>query len=100
MEIWWSGTHRVEVYLPDDYAHEMCGVCGDFNSDPSNDLILGPKCVGDGEPGSLVKFFLKFLLDTSPFVGPLIPCFGLLLTSPLGFKARVGSALFTLSQGM
>ena len=55
MEIWWSGTHRVEVYLPDDYAHEMCGVCGDFNSDPSNDLILGPKCVGDGEPGSVVR---------------------------------------------
>ena len=54
MEIWWSGTHRVEVYLPSDYAHEMCGVCGDFNFDPSNDLILGPKCSGDGEPGSLV----------------------------------------------
>ena len=24
------------------------------------------------------------------------PCFGLLVTSPLGFKARVGSALFEL----
>ena len=58
MEIWWSGTHRVEVYLPSDYAHEMCGVCGDFNFDPSNDLILGPKCVGDGEPGSLVRVCL------------------------------------------
>ena len=55
LEIWWSGTHRVEVYLPSDYAHEMCGVCGDFNYDPSNDLILGPKCVGDGEPGSQVE---------------------------------------------
>ena len=28
------------------------------------------------------------------------PCFGLLVTSPLGFKARVGSALFELSGGI
>ena len=50
----------MEVYLPSDYAHEMCGVCGDFNFDPSNDLILGPKCVGDGEPGSLVMAYLHY----------------------------------------
>ena len=28
------------------------------------------------------------------------PCFGFLVTSPLGFKARVGSALFALSGGV
>ena len=28
------------------------------------------------------------------------PCFGLLVTSPLGFKARVGSALFELCGGV
>ena len=45
-------------------------------------------------------FFLKighrpifiFLADNCPFVGPLAPCFGFLVMSPLGFKARVGSA--------
>ena len=40
--------------------------------------------------------FLKFLLDTCPFVGPLIPQFW---TSPLGFKARANSALFKLCGG-
>ena len=39
-----------------------------------------------------VQFFLE---DISTFVGPLIPCFGLLVTSPLGFKARVGSLIRT-----
>ena len=32
--------------------------------------------------------------------GHWYPYFGLLVTSPLGFKARVGSALFELSRGM
>ena len=33
-------------------------------------------------------------------MGHWYPCFGLLVTSPLGFKARVGSALFELSGGV
>ena len=41
-------------------------------------------------------FFLKFLADTCPFWGHWYPCFGFLVTSPLGFKARVGSALFAI----
>ena len=46
-------------------------------------------------------FFFKFLEDMSPFLwGHWYPCFGLLVTSPLGFKARVGSALFELSRGI
>ena len=38
----------------------------------------------------------------SPFCGATgtYPCFGLLVTSPLGFKARVGSALFALGGGV
>ena len=42
-------------------------------------------------------FFLKFLADTCPFFGGhWYPCFGFLVTSPLGFKARVGSALYAI----
>ena len=41
-------------------------------------------------------FFIKFLADTCPFWGHWYPCFGFLVTSPLGFKARVGSALFAM----
>ena len=39
-----------------------------------------------------------FLSDTfiCPILGPLVPCFEFMVTSPLGFKARVGSALFIL----
>ena len=33
-------------------------------------------------------------------MGPLIPCFGLLVMFPLGFKARVGSALFATGGGI
>ena len=45
-------------------------------------------------------FFLKFLADTHVlFWGHWYPCFGFLVTSPLGFKARVGSALFAFCVG-
>ena len=44
--------------------------------------------------------FLKFLADTHfLFWGHWYPCFGFLVTSPLGFKARVGSALFAFCAG-
>ena len=40
-------------------------------------------------------FFLKFFLKS--FFGDIgYPCFGFLVTLPLGFKARVGSALFAI----
>ena len=38
--------------------------------------------------------FLKIILvDTRPFVGPLIPCLELMVPSPPGFKARAGSLI-------
>ena len=48
-------------------------------------------------------FFLNFFCRTHSHVifwGHWYPCFGFLVTSPLGFKARVGSALFTLRRRM
>ena len=38
-----------------------------------------------------------FLADTCPFLGSLVPLFW--ISSPLGFKARVGSALFAFCGG-
>ena len=35
----------------------------------------------------------KFSMDTCPCWAPLIPCFGLLVTSPLDFKGRVGGGV-------
>ena len=48
----------------------------------------------------LFFFFLNFCWAHVHFWGHWYPCFGLLLTSPLGFKARVGSALFELCGGV
>ena len=54
-------------------------------------------CV-DGETQS---FHLKVLkISLVLFWGYWYPCFGFLVTSPLGFKARVGSALFALQRLM
>ena len=57
-----------------------------------------PRCDRGVFNSDLVIFvFLKFLADTCPFFwGHWYPCFGFLVTSPLGFKARVGSALFAI----
>ena len=47
--------------------------------------------------GSFFCFVFKFLVDTHVlFWGHWYPCFGFLVTSPLGLKARVGSALFAI----
>ena len=46
-------------------------------------------------------FFLKFFCRTHSHVlfwGHWYPCFGFLVTSPLGFKARVGSALIRIAE--
>ena len=40
-------------------------------------------------------FLLNFYLTHVHFWGHWYPCFGLLVTSPLGFKARVGSLIHT-----
>ena len=46
-------------------------------------------------------FFLKIFGGHESFLwGHWYPSFGLLVTSPLGFKARVGSALFALGGGV
>ena len=48
---------------------------------------------------SYTTFLKKFWWIYVLFWGHWYPCFGLLVTSPLGFKARVGSALFAFFCG-
>ena len=47
-----------------------------------------------------IFFFKNFGGHESFLWGHWYPCFKLLVMSPLGFKARVGSALFELSEGV
>ena len=46
--------------------------------------------------GTFFFFFLSFWRTHVLFGGHWYPCFWFLVMSPLGFKARVGSALFTI----
>ena len=48
---------------------------------------------------SYIYIFFEFLADTCPFWDHWYPCFEFLVMLPLGFKARVGSALFTYCRG-
>ena len=51
-------------------------------------------------PKSFFFFFKMFWRTIVLLWGHWHPCFGFLVTSSLGFKARVGSALFALSGGV
>ena len=42
------------------------------------------------------KYFWLTHTHTSPVLEPLVPCFGFLETSPLGFKARVGCLIWVV----
>ncbi|KAK2145704.1 hypothetical protein LSH36_662g04064 [Paralvinella palmiformis] len=35
-----DGKNRFRLTLADSYAGEVCGLCGDFNGDPSNDFLM------------------------------------------------------------
>ena len=48
----------------------------------------------------LVTYYFCFWRTIVLLWGHWHPCFGFLVMSPQGFKARVGSALFTLSRGV
>ena len=56
-------------------------------------------CLPDFMCYTFFFFFKSFWRTHVLFWGHWYPCYGFLVTSPLGFKARVGSALFTFFCG-
>ena len=40
----WDGTSRVEVFLKAAYKNNVCGLCGNMNSNPEDDWKVGPAC--------------------------------------------------------
>ena len=59
-----------------------------------------PRAENDRQSDMTENITLNFGGHESFLWGHWYPCFGLLVTSPLGFKVRVGSALFKLSGGV
>jgi hypothetical protein len=44
----------------EDHMQNVCGFCGNFNDDKSDDWIVGPyqPCAGGSTPGAVVSFYL------------------------------------------
>ena len=40
VQILWDGDSYIEVHVPNRYQHQTCGLCGNFNNDPSDDFML------------------------------------------------------------
>ena len=84
-----AGSFRLHKNLPGDDSVQV----------DDDHISLNTSCCVGTMRSDEYKFFLLYLLwadtYTCPIVGPLVPppCFGFLVTSLQGFKARVGSTL-------
>ena len=66
-----------------------------FHTAPKNRRGTGPAKITFA---MLTIFRCFWRTYTCPILGHWYPCFGFLVTSPLGFKAKVGSALFAFAE--
>jgi hypothetical protein len=48
MIIEWDGRHRVSVTLTQYMKNTVCGLCGNYNGSPHDDLVIGPACEKNG----------------------------------------------------
>ena len=96
----WTKKHRKQRKLK---FYEFLWVFGcSVQFEPTSFFHL-TRCIASPWTWNLYCFFLFFLNfggHESFLWGHWYPHFGLLVTSPLGFKARVGSALFEISGGI
>ncbi|XP_064610480.1 uncharacterized protein LOC135474810 [Liolophura sinensis] len=49
LHVRWNGYTSVDVILPTDFKEKTCGLCGNYNEDPTDDWITGPRCPPGGE---------------------------------------------------
>ena len=49
IEVYWDGIDRVEVIVPAEKKETLCGLCGNYNKDPTDEWVIGPQCEGTGE---------------------------------------------------
>ncbi|KAM9631636.1 IgGFc-binding protein-like [Trichechus inunguis] len=60
---------RVRAKVPGSYAEALCGLCGNFNGDPGDDLALR----GGGQAANALAFGNSWLEETRPGCGPVKP---------------------------
>jgi len=53
VEVGWNGASTVEVHAPGQYMGRTCGICGNYNADPTDDRAVGPQCPAD--QGTVVR---------------------------------------------
>ena len=39
LEVSYESNHKATVKVPDEYKNKMCGICGNFNDDPNDDMF-------------------------------------------------------------
>ncbi|KAM9226326.1 IgGFc-binding protein [Dugong dugon] len=60
---------RVRAKVPGSYAEALCGLCGNFNGNPGDDLALR----GGGQAANALAFGNSWLEETRPGCGPVDP---------------------------
>uniref|UniRef100_A0A1I8JNB8 VWFD domain-containing protein n=1 Tax=Macrostomum lignano TaxID=282301 RepID=A0A1I8JNB8_9PLAT len=53
----WNGDDRIEVKVETPFKRQMCGLCGDFDNNASNDWVLGPVCEPSGNATDNARLF-------------------------------------------
>ena len=76
IKIFWDGVNRVEVTVSSSWLGRLCGLCGNYNNDSSDDFIRP-----DGQQVSnTIEFVASWVAGDTSSCGTLpqpIPCFGL-----------------------
>ena len=55
IKVFWDGSHRVEIKIPESLQSKVCGLCGDFNKVRNDDWRIGNSCPEEGRLGEIVS---------------------------------------------
>ncbi|XP_075908360.1 zonadhesin-like [Petromyzon marinus] len=71
-----DGNHHVEIVVPGEYAGQLCGICGNFNGDGSDDNLKpdGSAAASSSELGNSWRVFNSSDDDCQDDTGEIPPC--------------------------
>ena len=44
IEVRWNGKEIVQVFVPGQWKERVCGLCGNYNDNATDDWLTGPVC--------------------------------------------------------